>query len=1001
MSGQYAERGKSMEVSRRDFLKLSGAGAGGIFLYGILKPDKAYALPKQLPLKKKIGERTTICPYCGVGCGAIMAVEDGKIVNIEGDPDHPINEGSLCSKGASLRQLADNSFRLTRVLYRPPAGTEWEEKTWDWAIEQIAKKIKTTRDASWIDRDKEGRIINRTEAIASVGSVFPNSEEAYLMTKLQRALGMVYIENEARLCVSSAVAANEETLGRGPMTNHWIDLVNSDCIMAIGANVAETFPNAFKWITRAKEKGAKFIHVDPRFTRTSAKADIYARLRTGTDIAFVGGMIKYVLDDMERNPQSYNMEYVREYTTASFLINPNFGFKDGLFTGWDAAKKSYDKSTWQYQMDENGVPRMDKSLQDPNCVFQLLKRHFSRYDVDTVCAITGTPKDTYLEVCQTYAATGEPGKAGAIVLSSGACEHTHGTQNVRAYGILQLILGNMGVAGGGLNGIAGAVNGLGCSLQGRLFHWLPGTMSPPMAQYDTLDKYLNGVTPPKSKVANTTSPWTDRPKHIVSLLKAWYGEHATGDDEFAYHYLPKLSGNYSWMPLFEAMHDGKVKGLICWGMNPAVSGANSTHTREALEKLEWMVVIDLFETETAAVWKRPSIDPTKNNTEVFLLPAASSVEKEGSVTSSARWMQWRYKGGNPPGEAKEDLWIINKLMLKLKDLYTGEGGPHAEAIINLTWDYGDPPDVHRVAREINGYNLTTGKLLPSSLDLKDDGTTSCGNWLFCGSYTEAGNMAAQRDSVDTTGIGLFPGWAWAWPLNRRIWYNRASVDLAGNPWDKTHPVIQWDAAGKKWVGDAPDGGPPPGAIYPFIMNWEGRGRLFGPGRADGPLPEHYEPCESPVMNPMSPTQCSPVMAFGSGEVSGTADKYPILATTFRVVEHLHSGSFTRNLPWLVEMMPEMFVEISEELAMERGMANGSKVIIRCARGEIKAVAMVTRRLQPLAVNGRKIHQIALPWHWGYMGLSKGDSANMLTPRVCDPNTMIPEFRAFLCDVSKA
>ena len=991
-----------MELNRRDFLKLSGGGAGGIFLYGILKPpDKAYALPKYVPLKKKIGERTTICPYCGVGCGAIMAVEDGKIVNIEGDPDHPINKGSLCSKGASLRQLVDNSFRLTRVLYRRPGGTDWEEKDWGWAIEQIARRIKETRDAYWMEKDKEGRVVNRTEAIASVGSVFPNSEEAYLMTKLQRALGMVYIENEARLCVSTAIAANDETLGRGPMTNHWIDLGNSDCIMAIGGNVAETFPNAFKWVTRAREKGAKFIHVDPRFTRTSAKADIFARLRTGTDIAFVGGMIKYVLDDMEKNPQNYNLEYVREYTNAAFLVNPDFGFKDGLFTGWDAAKKSYDKSTWGYQLDENGIPRMDITLQDLNCVFQLLKKHFSRYDADTVSQITGTSKDTYLGVCQTYAATGAPGKAGAIVLSSGACEHTHGTQNVRAYGILQLLLGNIGVAGGGLNGIAGAVNGLGCSLQGRLFHWLPGALPPPASQYDTLEKYLNGVTSPKSKVPKTTSPWIDRPKYFVSLLKAWYGEHATKDIEFGYQYLPKGSGNYSWVNLFGAMHAGTIKGLICWGMNPVVSGPNSTHTCQALDKLDWMVVIDLFETETAAVWKRPGIDPAQNDTEVFLLPAACSLEKEGSVTSSARWMQWRYKGANPPGEAREDLWIINKLMLKLKDLYAGEGGSHAEAITRLTWDYGDPPDVHRVAREINGYDLTNGKLLLSLVDLKDDGTTTCGNWLYCGSYTEDGNMAAKRDAVDSTGIGLFPNWAWAWPLNRRIWYNRASVDLTGNPWDKTRPVIQWDAVGKKWIGDAADGGLPPGAIYPFIMNWEGRGRLFGPGRADGPFPEHYEPCESPATNPMSSVQCSPVMAFCAGEVRGTADKYPILATTFRVVEHLHSGSFTRNLPWLVEMMPEMFVEISEELAAERGIASGSEVNIRCARGEIKAVAMVTNRLQPLAVNGRKIHQIALPWHWGYMGLSKGDSANMLTPRVCDPNTMIPEFRAFLCDVSRA
>lgn len=993
-----------MQVSRRDFLKFSGiAGAGGLLLPDIIGGEAAPGRAPQITLSKSIGEITTICPYCGVGCGAIMAVEDGQIVNIEGDPDHPVNEGTLCSKGATLYQVANNEQRVTTVKYRAPGATEWDEtKTWDWAIEQITRKIKDTRDANWIEKDKEGRVVNRTEAIASLGSVFPNSEEAYLMSKAQRALGMVYIENEARICVSTAVAANEETFGRGPMTNHWIDLGNSDCIMAIGGNVAESFPISCKWITRAKDRGARFIHVDPRFTRTSARADIYARLRSGTDVAFVGGMINYVLKDMEDNPQNYNMDYVKAYTNASFKVNAGFGFSDGLFSGWNAEKKTYDKSSWEYQYNQEGIPEMDESLQDPSCVFQLLKEHFSRYDVDTVCQITGTPKDTYLEVCRTFAATGAPGKAGAIILSSGACEHSHGTQNNRAYGILQLLLGNIGIAGGGINGIAGASNGLGCSLQGRLFHWLPGTLPPPTAQWQTLEAYLTNATAAKSRVPKAASPWTERPAYIVSLLKAWYGENATEGNEFGYQYIPKLSGSYSWMHLFDAMHAGTIKGLICWGINPAVSGPGSAYAREALDKLDWMVVIDLFETETAAIWDRPGIDAEQNNVEVFLLPAANSLEKEGSVTGSARWMQWRYKGANPPGEAREDLQIINGLMLKLREMYANEGGPNADAITRLTWDYGDSPEAaHRVAREINGYDLTTGKLLPSLVNLKKDGTTSCGNWLFCGSYTEEGNMAARRDPNDSTGIGLFPKWAWAWPLNRRIWYNRASLDMSGNPWDPRRPVIQWDAANNKWVGDAPDGGNPPGAIYPFVMNWEGRGRLFGPGRADGPLPEHYEPYESPAQNRLSSVQSCPTLVVGAGEVKGSADEYPIVATTFRVVEHLHSGSFTRNLPWLLEMMPHMFVEIGEDLAEEKGIDDGDAVNIRCVRGEIRAVAVVTKRLHLLPGDGGGVHQIALPWHWGYKGLCTGDSANTLTPRVYDANSLIPEYRAFMCDISRA
>jgi len=340
-------------------------------------------------------------------------------------------------------------------------------------------------------------------------------------------------------------------------------------------------------------------------------------------------------------------------------------------------------------------------------------------------------------------------------------------------------------------------------------------------------------------------------------------------------------------------------------------------------------------------------------------------------------------------------------MVRLRELYAEEGGPNAGAITDLAWDYGDQPDAHRVAKEINGYDLTTGKLLSGMGNLKDDGSTSCGNWLFCGSYTEEGNMAARRDPVDSTGIGLFPKWAWAWPANRRIWYNRASIDLDGNPWNREKPVIRWDATAEEWVGDVPDGGPSPGAIYPFIMNWEGRARLFAAGMTDGPLPEHYEPWESPVANAMSSQQSDPVLKVWEADGAGDRKKYPIVATTFRVVEHLHTGSFTRNLPWLVEAMPDAFVELSEQLAAEKGITNGAEVVIQSARGDMRAVAVVTKRLQPLNIDGQRVHQIGMPWGWGYVGLSKGDSANILTHRVADANTGIPEVRAFLCDIGKA
>jgi formate dehydrogenase major subunit len=441
-------------------------------------------------------------------------------------------------------------------------------------------------------------------------------------------------------------------------------------------------------------------------------------------------------------------------------------------------------------------------------------------------------------------------------------------------------------------------------------------------------------------------------------------------------------------------------------MNPAASGPSSLFERAALEKLEWMVCADLWETETACFWKRPGANSSDIKTEVFLLPACCHYEKEGTVSNSGRWVQWRYRGADGPGEARPDLEIVDELGRKLKELYNA-GGVHAEAITRLTWDNGHPAASDKVLREINGYDLTTGKLLQNFTKLKDDGTTSCGEWVYSGCYTEDGNMTKRRSLEDGPfKIKSYPKWAWCWPVNRRIVYNRASVDPNGEPWDKEHPVIWWkDGA---WKGDVPDGAAPPlaqGGSYPFIMQAEGHARLFGITLNDGPFPEHYEPWESPVKNFMSGTQTNPVLLAAASAAApdhrGTPEKFPYVATTYRVVEHWQTGSMSRNIPWLCELMPEMFVEISQELAAERGIANGARVIVESARGQIQAVAVVTRRFKPLRINGSIVHEIGMPWHWGYAGIARGDSANVLTPNVGDANTMIPEYKAFLCNIRKA
>jgi formate dehydrogenase-N alpha subunit len=834
------------------------------------------------------------------------------------------------------------------------------------------------------------------------------------------------------------VASLVTGFGRGAMTNHWNDIANSDCIMAIGSNPAENHPAAFGHITIAKEKGAKLISVDPRFTRTSSKADIYAPIRSGTDIAFVGGMIKYVLDDMDKRPGNYNMTYVKEYTNAPYLINPSFKGPvdlDGLFSDYagginetDSSKTKYNTSaklfnwekipgSWDYQYDEAGIPKTDKTLKDPNCVFQLLKKHFSRYTPEMVNKTCGTPEDAFLEVCRTYAATGQAGKAGTICYAMGTTQHTYGTQNIRSYTILQLLLGNIGIAGGGINAMRGESNVQGSTDHCLLSHILPGYLKVPVNSDSSLQAYLDRTTPMQND-PSSLNWWKNTSKYIVSLLKAWYGKNATATNDFGFHYLPKVQSgvNYTHIALFEAMAAGTIKGLMVWGQNPAVGGPNANVERGAMDNLDWLLVTDMWHTETANFWQRPGANPADIKTEVFLLPARSSYEKEGSVTNSGRWSQWRYKCADGPGEAEDDLWMLDKIYKKLKELYETEGGPVAEAITGLDWDYGDDhPDVRAVAKEINGYDLATGKLMATFGALKDDGTTTSGNWLYCHSYVEPdlepdapipGNRASLRSLDDGPFyIGLYPKWGWCWPVNRRIIYNRASVDLDGNPWDAEQPVIQWnptkgDSGG--WDGDVPDGGAAPmnqGGYKPFIMKPEGLSRLFGP-QADGPFPEHYEPWESPVANPMSQQQINPAAKIFRPEQRGDPAEYPIVCSTYRVCEHWQGGQMTRNMPWVIEAMPEPFVEMSEELAQEKGINNGDRVIVESPRGKIELAAVVTKRYKPFQINGYVVHQVGIPWHWGFTGLAKGASANELTPHVGDANTTIPEYKAFLVKVSK-
>lgn len=824
------------------------------------------------------------------------------------------------------------------------------------------------------------------------------------------------------------------------MTNHWVDFQWSDVILIMGANPASNHPISFKWVNKALEKGAKLICVDPRFTQSAAKAHLYAPMRSGTDIAILGGMIKYIFDN-----RLYFEEYVKNYTNATFLVNPDFklpGENRGVFSGLKGIQ--YDKATWSYQTDANGVIKKDPTMKDPRCVLQLLRRHYSRYNVDLVSRISGTPKEKLLEVYKLYCSTTGPMKAGNILYAMGWTQHTVGVQNIRTMCIIQLLLGNVGIPGGGVQAMRGESNVQGSTDQGLLFHIWPGYIGTPRASIPTLKDFIEKRTP-KTKEAKSLNWPKNTPKYIASFLRSMYGMNATLDE--AYNYLPKLDDgvDYSWLTLFDQMAKGKFTGFFAWGMNPAASGASSNKVRSALTNLDWMVNVNLYDNETGSFWRSPGFDPAKVKTEVFMLPCASSVEKEGSITNSSRLMQWRYQAVKPVGVAKPDGDIMAELYFKVKALYEKEGGPNRQAITKLTWNYGKftPEghyhlDVHAIAKEINGYFLADkllddpatkqkklfkkGQLVPTFALLQDDGSTSSGDWVYCGSYTDAGNMAARRGKADPTGLGLYPQWAWSWPVNRRIIYNGASVHpQTGKPWNPARAVIKWD--GTKWTGDVPDGvGDPGSGRGPFIMKPDGVASLFGPGLTDGPFPEHYEPLECPIeKNLLSPQYNNPTVKRWEKEGVGTEHdtiatcdpRFPFICSTYRVTEHWQTGVQTRWVPWLAEMQPGMFVEIGEELAKERGFKNGEIVTVKSSRGEVDAVAIVTPRFKPFDIDGNIIHQVGIPWHYGWATTATrkynandkkpeiftfGDSANLLTPYAGDPNTMIPESKAFMVNV---
>jgi len=796
------------------------------------------------------------------------------------------------------------------------------------------------------------------------------------------------------------VASLAATFGRGAMTNHWVDIRNADVVLVMGANPAENHPCGFKWALEARDgRGAQLVTIDPRFTRTSAVADHHMQIRPGSDIAVLGGFIRYILEN-----GLYHEDYVRLHTNASFLVREDFGFEDGLFSGYDQAAGNYDRTSWDYEMGPDGYVRRDPTLQHPRSVFQLLKKHYSRYTPDVVARIAGCPEDKFLEIAKVVCSTGRPDRVGTIMYAVGWTMHTVGSQIIRTAAIFQLLQGNIGRPGGGINAMRGHANVQGATDHAIVAGITPGYLKVPTPGQTSLKTHLEQSTP-RPLTPDTMNYWGNYPKFFISQLKTWYGDAATPANEFGYHFLGKQEGDATWLSIWDKAHRGQMEGLVTLGFNPILAGPDTNRLFAGMARLKWMVVIDPFMLDSAEFWQAPGQDPSKIDTEVLYLPSTHWIERDGSFTNSGRWAQWKEKAIDPPDGVRSDTWILSELFWRIRELHQKEGGAYDEGIRAMTWNYVNPrlPTLEELAKEINGYDLTSGKLLSSFGQLKDDGTTTSGNWLYTGSFTEEGNQMARRGTSDPLGMGMYHGWAWNWPLNRRVLYNRASADADGKPWDPTRPGIWW--TGKKWVGDVPDYGPtmPPDSKGSFIMTEEGVARIFTRSLKDGPFSEHYEPAESPTANLLhEKVATNPAVVWYDGvkeTLANGSDDFPYACTVYRVVEREHF--VTSNVPYLVEAMPDFFVEVPAELAEEKGIENGGRVKVWSKRGEVEGTAIVTKRIGKLTVNGKPAYTIGIPVHWGFVGLTKGSMANNLTPFIGDANTRCPEFKSFLVNIASA
>jgi formate dehydrogenase major subunit len=1017
-------------ITRREFLKFSAAGAAGIIsataskAFGQKEEAEEVVQPRGFPGKIGSFERKyAVCPFCSVGCNLVLYLRGDQIAHLEADTESPINgdpqagrsgklyRSNLCPKALTGWHMVQRTTkRIEKVQVRKAGANTWTDSDYPAAVKTLADKIVKTRDATFISRSGD-RIANRCEGIAFIGGTSLTNEVCYCAAKLFRSLGLVYLDCQARDTVAPATIALKETFGRPGATNHFPDIKHAKAVMIVGANPGSDAPVAMRWVFDACDtSGAKVICVDPRLTQTAAKAHFHARIRPGTDLALIGGIINHVLKN-----KKFTNQYVLQYTDAAFLLDKDFccaSDTEGVFSGLVGDK--YDRSTWRYKLDAKGVPVSDETLAEPRTVLNVLKKHFQRYEPDIVCRITGVKPSVFEDICKVFSETGSPGSSGAILFGRGVMQQAQSTQIIRALAILQLLLGNIGVPGGGLFPLYPEGNGQGAADFGLLWEFLPGYLAMPIESDAALNNYVERCTP-KTSDRTSFNKMKSYNSYIVSLLKAFYGNEAVSGNDFHFDYLPRVEEgkDYSLSAIFEAIDEGKIKGLIVFGENPAL-GPNGTFRRRALAKLEWLAVFDSFENETAAFWKTPKENLAGSKTEVYLFPATMLGEHSGTLTNCCRWVQWQDRALVSIPEARKDgLAFLSDLVRNLKSIYSSRG-ESPDPINHLTWEFltDEGPKPELVMWEIAGQDLKTGtglkdrRLLDSDDQLAADGTTSAGNFLYCGcAKRELQDRDKARDISREQGeTDDYRQWAFAWPNNIRVMYNRACVNpITGNSWNPglfltSFATKTWDA---KDVLDGPDD--PPERLKPFIALPEGVGKLFVSNLVDGPIPEYYEPLETVSTNILRVSPVQKVRRSDSVAGTGKEKSFPVIAVTFGLAEHYLQHTGTRSVAITKELTPAFFVEIGRELAAQLGVSTGEKVIVRSARSSegIRATAVVTNRLEPIEFPGGRVHIIGIPDNFGFLGLF-GECANALdlAPSSGDMNSGSSACRSFLCSIVK-